>query len=146
MRRGALLLALGLAALGVLAAAYYGLLRVMRDQGGFWYEAWRLMFGVPLSLERVLMAAAVLLAAGALLVTPVAFVERHSARAFDAQADALRRERPDDAVTPYAGVEGEGLSFDGPQGRLLLLRGEQGVGAPRVLDAAPPPPAERPSP
>ena len=138
MRRALLLLAAMGAGIALLAGAFYAFLKLMRDQGPFWHEAWRVLFGVPLSLERVLMGAAVVLAAAALLLTPLASVERRSERAFLARAEALRRERPDDAVTPYAGAEGEGLSFDGPLGRVLLLRGENGVGEPReVILAAP---------
>ena len=147
MRKALALLAAGLVGLAGLAAGFYVLLRLLRDQGGFWAEAWRVLFGVPPSLERWLMAAAVVLAAGALLVTPLTLVERRSERAFEERADDLRRERPYDAVTPYAGVEGEGLAFDGPQGRVLLLRGDRGVGEPRLVDAGgPAPTAERPSP
>ncbi|HWH08128.1 MAG TPA: hypothetical protein VNX21_02945, partial [Candidatus Thermoplasmatota archaeon] len=150
MRRALALVAGGLGVLVLLSAAFYGVLRLMRGQGPFWAEAWRVLFGVPLSLERVLMAAAVVLAIAALLLAPLSLAERRSERAFAARAEELRRERPEDAVTPYAGAEGEGLAFDGPAGRLLLLRGERGLGEPRVVDLPAPgdaaPPAERPSP
>lgn len=147
MRKAWLLLAAGLAGLAALAGAFYGLLRLLRDAGGFWAEAWRVLFGVPPSLERWLMGAAVVLAAGALLLAPLSLAERRSRQAFEQRADELRHERPHDAVTPYAGVEGEGLAFDGPQGRVLLLAGDRGVGAPRVVDlGGAPPTAERPSP
>lgn len=141
MRRALVLLAAGAAAIGLLAGAFYGFLVLMRDQGPFWHEAWRVLFGVPLSLERVLMGAAVVLAAAALLLTPIALAERRSERAFAERADDMRRGRPEDVVTPYRGVEGEGLAFDGPSGRTLLLKGENGVGAPRVVHLPAPPSA-----
>lgn len=139
MTRAALtLLALGIGGVAALGAAFYGLLRLLRHNGGFWGEAWRVLFGVPPSLERWLMAAAVLLAVAALCLTPLALLERRSRKAFDAKAAELRAARPEDVVVPYEGAEGEGLAFDGPQGRLVLLRGRNGVGDPEVVQPATP--------
>lgn len=150
MRKAAALLAGGAALLVALAYGFFALLRAMKDQGGFWYEAWRVLFGVPPSLERWLMAAAVVLAAATLFLAPLARAETRSERAFEREVAKVAAERPDDAMTPYAGVEGEGWSFDGPEGRILVLRAPQGVGAPIIvaLPAALPlgEPALRPSP
>lgn len=132
---GILALALGLA-YGIVA-----FLRAASDWGGFFTDAARVLDTVPASPWRTLIMLAALLPLVAFALTPLVLLERRSRRAYEREAARLRAERPDDAVTPYAGVEGEGLSFDGPTGRVLLLQGDRGVGEPTRLhvDAHPPP-------
>lgn len=133
MRKAAALLA-GMAALLVaLGYGVFAFLRAMKDQGGFWSEVWRVLFGVPPSVERWLMAATVVLAVATLFLAPLARTETRSERAFEREVAKVAVERPEDAMTPYAGVEGEGWSFDGPAGRVLVLRAPQGVGEPVVV-------------
>lgn len=87
-----------------------------------------------------------LAAIGALLLVaialPLAIAEGRSMRRFRQVEARLRAERPDDLVTPYEGPEGRGVRFEGPGGVLLLLHPPGGLGAPRVVDATPPPPEE----
>ena len=135
MRRFAgLWLLAGLVLLVALAfAALYGVLRVMHDQGGAWAEAWRLLFTPPYSLARWLAATTVafLLVGG--LLTPLAWLETRSLKAYARREAELHEQRPLDTVTPYEGPEGEGVAFDGADGRLLLLRADAGMGAPREV-------------
>lgn len=137
--RPLLILALLVALPFALAGLGYLALRAFRDDSAFVAEAWRILVTFPLNLYKVLVIStlALLLAAGAL--TPLAWWETRSARAFARAEEELRRERPLDVVTPYAGAEGDGVAFDGLDGRVLLLRPEAGVGAPRVVRFPAPP-------
>jgi hypothetical protein len=87
---------------------------------------------------RTLSGASVALVVVAALLTPLALPETRALRAFARREGELRQERPLDAVLPYAGAEGEGVAFDGPAGRLLLLRPPQGIGPPREVAVAAP--------
>lgn len=143
---GGLALLLTLTLLVALAfALLYGVVWALKGQGGFWAEAWRLLFTPPYSPARLSsgLAIALLLVAG--LFTPLAWAETRAVRRFARREAELRQQRPLDAVTPYEGDDGEGVAFDGPDGRLLLLRPPQGLGAPvEVVVAAPTPTAAPP--
>jgi hypothetical protein len=132
-------------------ALYAGLDRLafaLRARGGFWGDVWRVAFGPPVAWARVLLILAGAFVALALLLAPIAWAETRAAQRYARREEELRRERPDATVTPYDGPEGEGVAFDGPDGRLLLLRPDRGLGFPRevALPATPASPPEAPSP
>lgn len=148
MRRGWLLLAGAALAIGLVGYGGYGLLYWLRDEGGVWAYAWHLLFGTPANLYRSLMGLAGLAILVALLLTPLALAETRSLRAFARMEEEMRQAMPDAAFVPYSGVEGVGVAFDGPEGRILLLRPTVGIGVPQVVRIPPPSAgdAERPSP
>lgn len=80
-----------------------------------------------------------------LLAVPFAVTQGAYARRFRREEERLRAERPEAIVSPYEGPEGSGVLFDDAQGRVLLLRGPGGLGAPRIF-ALPPAPAPEPAP
>lgn len=141
-----------LALLGILAmlvalslGLLYAILSVTRTWSATLAEAWRLLFTEPYSLARILAGLTIALILVAGLLTPIALLETQSVKRFARREEELRRDRPDDVVTPYEGEEGTGVAFDGPLGRLLLLRPVAGIGRPReVAVPSPPPPAEAP--
>lgn len=143
-RRALTLLALSAVAVALLAASVWGALALLDGLGGFWYASWRVLFGAPLSLQRVLMGLAVLTVFVGLALTPLAWLERRADRAFALEEETLRRAHPDAPVEAYEGDEGVGVAFDLPEARVLLLRPAARVGAPRLVrqarpDAMPPP-------
>lgn len=137
MRKGLALLALAVAGVIGLGYGLYALVGALQQRGGYLQEAVGSLYRMPESPGRNLMILAAFFVVLAFLLTPLVLAERASERAYEREAARLRAQRPDDAVTPYAGVEGEGLSFAGPEGRILLLRGERGVGGPTVLKLRP---------
>ncbi|GEM_PF-5912176 len=81
------------------------------------------------------------------LAVPLAVMDGRSRARFRAEERRLRDERPGATVREHAGPEGEGLLFEDAAGRVLLLRGPGGFGAPRVVEIpAEPPPSEEPQP
>lgn len=136
MRKGLLLVAGGLVVLAALGFAFYGLLAALKAQGGFWHEAWRVFFGTPPTLYRSLMGFGVVAVALCLLLSPLALAETRSLRAFARLEEEFRRAHPDAVMLPYSGEEGEGVVFDGPDGRTILLRPLHGIGQPRLVVVA----------
>lgn len=142
MRKALVLLA---ACAALAAAVFYGLratLDAMRPRGGVWNEAWRVLYGAPATTQRTLIALSVLLILLAFAVTPLALVERRSRRAYERKVEEMKAQRPLDVVMAYVGPEGEGVAFDGAEGRVLVLQGAQGVGAPVVVREKPSPEAD----
>ena len=135
MRKGWVLVAGYVALVAALAYAFRAALGALKSRGGIWSEAWRVLYGAPPTSQRTLIALSALLILTALLLTPIALAERRSQRAFDRKVEEVRAERPLDVATPYSGPEGEGVAFDREGGRILVLRGTQGVGAPVVVSA-----------
>lgn len=138
------------ALVGLVVAAGYLALDAAKGSGGVAAEAWRILATEPMSLARALDIVAVALVAAPLFLAPIALAETRSLRRYARREEELRRQRPDDVVTPYVGDEGEGVAFDGPAGRLLLLRPERGLGLPReillpsvVEPGAPRPPSDQ---
>lgn len=136
---GIVVLVVGVGALGYFA------LWASKGLGGMPAEGWRILVTQPVSLARVFDILAICIVVATLFVVPVALMETRALRAFARLEAQLRADRPGDAVTPYVGEEGEGVAFDGPAGRTLLLRPERGVGAPRVLAFPPSEPAMGPA-
>lgn len=94
------------------------------------------LLALPLSATKVFAIAGILFIAAALAL---AVLEGLAGRRFKLAERELRAVRPEDAVAPYEGPEGDGLLFEGPDGRLLLLRPRSGLGAPQRVEL---PPAE----
>lgn len=122
----------------VVGAAGYGALWALKDLGGVFDYGWTLLVRLPPSFAKTMTAIVIVLVLGAGLASSLTLWETRSARRYARLEEQLRRERPDDAVTPYSGAEGEGVAFDGPAGRLLLLKPAQGVGAPRTVEVPAP--------
>jgi len=120
-------LVLGIGGLGYLA------LYATKGLGGMPAEAWRILVAQPLSLPRVFDILAICIVVATLFLVPIALLETRALRAFARSEAQLRLERPEDVVSPYDGVEGDGVAFDGAMGRTLLLKPERGIGAPRVI-------------
>lgn len=128
----------------VVGAVGYGLLWLLKGLGGVFDYGWTLLVRLPPSFAKTMTTIVIVLVLAAGLATPLAWWETRSARRYAQLEEQLRRERPDDVVAPYSGHEGEGVAFDGPAGRLLLLKPAHGVGEPRVV-AVPAPAADAPA-
>lgn len=77
----------------------------------------------------------VLALVGALAVlaaVPLALLEARANRMFRDEEQRLRAERPFDTVAAYDGPDGDGLAFDGPLDRVVLVRARGGMSAPLV--------------
>lgn len=115
----------------------YLILWASKSLGGLPAEAWRILVTQPFSLARLFAILALCLFIATVFVVPISLLETRSLRAYARLEAELRAQRPEDAVTPYHGAEGDGVAFDGPLGRALLLRAERGIGEPRLVTYPP---------
>ena len=75
-----------------------------------------------------------------LAALPLAIADGLATKRFRDAEQRLRKLRPEAAVTPYAGPEGDGLKFETTTNVTLLLRPAGGLGATRMLETSAPPP------
>lgn len=131
--RFALKLALALLGLVVATLVVVALALVMRTLVDLILDVYRTMRVVgqnPAKISGYVAVVLILLAA-----LPLSIATGVSNVLYHRRERDLRESRPDDAVQPYEGPEGIGLEFNGPHGRLLLLRPPGGIGRPRRVEA-----------
>lgn len=123
-----------LARWAIVLAVVFWLHQRLMAKGGLYRNSLDTAFSDPVTGTKVLMMASAAIIA---LALPLALADWRAERRYKRAVEQMRARRWLSSHEPYAGPEGTGALFAGPEGRVLVLRALGGLGAPRIVELPP---------